>query len=164
MRLGKSVLIKLPSVALPVSCFLGRIYISKKTIILSGKVFVKWCHRQITQCTCRKTVLPRVVNLMHNLRYKSSYQYHIRIYFYQIVLFRTRAWGRNFCFSRFSRISGWHSWTEGIYSVLLLHGLNSLKDPNIDGLLNVHVSIRNSMFEAESVSIRKINQYMLWIW
>ena len=33
----------------------------------------------------------------------------------------------------------------------------------MDGLLNVHVSIRNSMFEAESVSIRGINQYMLWI-
>ena len=33
----------------------------------------------------------------------------------------------------------------------------------MDGLLNVHVIIRNSMFEAESVSVRRINQYMLWI-
>ena len=33
----------------------------------------------------------------------------------------------------------------------------------MDGLLNVHVIIRNSMFEAESVRIRRINQYMLWI-
>ena len=45
----ENVLIKLPNVGYLVSCFLGRIYISNKTIIPSRKVFKKWFRRQITQ-------------------------------------------------------------------------------------------------------------------